>query len=876
MTDHNDNTCAAEPRAGADDGSKSSAKVTSKPNAEIPAPGPTTSQAMSGPGASSTSLGNTIQGDNSQLIIQNILNTSPRNEDQRAQTEWADPSHPLDKFPMPFTGVSTEELDFAKQELATKHVLVITCIDSELQWAVVSAVFKYMNIQSQAVLGVLSGSSPERNDAAKNGTVEEDFAHWTPTNIKRIGGESCVLLLELEGARGQGFIDCLFRTSGQLENFSSELRKWKKYLILLPRGSVVESLQSGHATRGFVVKPLQVEWLKPWLHRHFSEEDAKTHAAKIRELRDSGAWNKKEELIYEWLCSAGTGEAVQHGLQQLAESGDPNLLELIERVKEALDCTDGKDELLLTVVFVATFLRGLNPYDFVRTVEKLLEGRTRDHWVKPPDHLTDSSTNLVQVQIPLAKEWRDGLRPIMKSAHLEQRSSAGSGKIIDFRGLRAVSELQPLLENAPVFLDQQLERIRATGLLFDRSDAISQEVINLVAMAVAQAPNRYDSDWLLGMLLRIDIDQQDIPFTEDTKRMHLEALGNRHLSRAEDLLRRLLADKRSVAELGVGDQIRRQATSIVDQIFEKMIRIDFAPVVNILLDLTWRLQNAPDFDMWYWLHQALERRAGEAQEKADKILQHIFQSEMSDALADFNRLKSWLPESGQSGGVAAATAQRIFANWGTDSIRFASGIRERKVSAHANFLQRLTGKGGAETLRSLVAALLRPDIMKMFHPLDNLRNPKLIELVVQFLLPPESDSLAENVRKSLVGVVVCKWFETEAELPRRFGNTSLHKYLLPALTLTSWHELFAEQANSAQTMATELRSTLDEERRTSVQIWFGLLREIIEVSESELMGQLSIGDTARSKVLSAMVARRERMEQFQTEVNRSSQRGVSP
>jgi hypothetical protein len=761
-----------------------------------------------------------------------------------------------------------EAITRAADHLFEKHILVIECIDSELQWAAAAEVIQRAQLQTTPVRGLVSGSFHEPNETATNGAPEEDPSDWTPANIihPQIKDGPCVMLLVLQGERGQKLIDRLFQTDIKTQELSNKLGEKERHLILLPRGSVLEHLRREHSQRGFLVEVLQIRFLELWLRRHFPEEAA-VYAAKLQKFLEREGWDGNEEEIYKRLAAPGTGEVGRQRLRDLLQSGDLDPEALITRVRKALDATDGADEALLTAVFVATFLPRLSQHDFVRAVEKLLEGRERTEWsLLPLATPADGNTRPVQTRISLAKEWRERLRPIMKSAHLELQLLPDGSRVIDFQGLGTASMLKPRFEEAPMFLDQQIERIRTAGLLFDRSEALSHAVIELVTMAATQDPIRYNAEWILGMLFRIDPETQDIPLTEDTAGMHLEMLGTRHLAGASSLLRRLINAGPASAS-GLNGQLRQYEPSLVNAIFEKLLRVGATRAATLLLELAWQLRDAPGFDLWHWIRQVIERGNDESRDRAVQILQRSLQSEASDASVDFERLKSWLPKEKQGGGWGSVIAQRIVAGWCIASIHFASGIRSQSVSAVESFLKRFTARGGAVAIRSLVTVLLRREIVKTLFTEHHTHRG---ELLAVFLLPPDKDSFEVPALGAWLEAVVGAWNKTVNELGSDIDNTSFPHYLLPVLTLAAWCELFAEHPDATPAIAAALRSALDEEQQGSVQLWLGILGKVMLTSEAQVLEQPRLGDSEKARILDEMATRRERIEQLQTEVNQSA------
>ncbi|MFP2924677.1 hypothetical protein ACLESO_05555 [Pyxidicoccus sp. 3LG] len=845
--------------------------ATAKPTPGASAPASVAGHATGGRDATSNSVSTVGMGPNGQLVMAGTVHIhgkdhtrSTTGADSRPmRLEWTNPPRPCN-LPRTLAELREEDLELAARHLGEKHVLVIECIDSELQWGAAAAVIQRLGLETPTLRGGVSDAPPEHDEVAPEQlprSVSNDIVH------AQLGGGACVLLLELEGARGQELIDRLFKTHGKGEALSEDLRKLKRHLLLLPRGSAIECLRRDHSTRGFVVQVLRVDFLEPWLRRRFPD-DAAMHAAKLQRLLLRGEWNGKAELLYEWLCTVGAGEAGRQRLQALLESGDPDHQELIARVEEALDCTDGAHEPLLAAVFVATFMPGLSQHDFVRTVEKLLEGSTRDQEGPTPGASSEGGARPVKAPLPPLKVWQAGLRPIMRRAHLEQRAVPGGGKVVDFQGLGTAPRLKPILESAPLFLDQQLERIRAAGLLFDHSDALGQKVIELVSMAAVQDPRRYNSDWLLGMLFRIDAEMKDIPLTVDTAGMHLEMLGNRHLAGARGLLRRLI-DEQAAGDSDSSVPPRRHASSLVNQIFERLLRLGATSAASFLLELAWQLRDAPDFDAWHWIRQVLEEGNDESRDRAVHVLQRILLSEESDAVAEFHRLLSWLPEDvGPSGGQAAKTALKTVAGWGVASIQCVSGYQG--VSVVTGFLLRVTTRGGSDAVRCLVRTLLRQKVVKTLFR----EHPNRGDLVAGMLLPPDTDSFAPPTLGAWLEVVADKWNATVNDLAADDDSVSFSEYLLPALTLVAWCELLSEQVDAVSAMAAELCSSLDEKRRTWVQVWLGILSDVMAVSEEQAMEQPDIDDAARSRSLSALVARRERIDRFQAELNRQSREGA--
>ncbi len=842
-------------------------------DAPAAAPGAASVQAHAGGNVSQVGAGTFTVGDNGKItIIHTALLGGPdqlreyRKESPPAEQEWTDPSHRL-HLPEPLDDIDRADLERSVTQLEERRVLVIDCIDSDLQWAAAAAVVGRLSVSLPTVGGVVSG---ETNDRDGRSRAADDRARWTKRDIwhPKLGSGPCLLLLELDGSYGQNLLELIFKFKVELDELSARLKQCSRYLIILPKGRMPSPLFGGRSSRDLLVRPLRIDFLRPWLRRRFGAK-AEAYAEAISAYAERSRWGV--ETLYEWLC----GEVAKDGdaaLDRLLK-GSEEKPTLLGKVNEALDDPDGTSEPFLAAIFVATYLPGLSQHDFFRAVEALLTGRTRSKLVDAPVTDTLAPRKRMTVEIALADEWRDRFRAIMKAADLELRPGSG-GKTIWFRDLPA-AQLKATLDASPMFVEHQLERIRDAGLLFDPSKALSEAVIELVVGAAAEEPGRFDADWMVGLIIRARADMRNVPLTPQTAEMHVEDLGVRHLGAAEMLLRKLIAAEAARAEPA---KHGTPELSLVDRVLRRLFRLGNGAVA-FLLELTYRLRNAWGIDLWDWLRQVFDQGNEAARRKAAQMLDRVLKSEETDPWFAFRQVTSWLPEPGKNGGQAAAAAAHVVAGWATASIQFASGARTRNVAASVSLIQQIVAKEAAAAPNALAAALFHPQVIELLvHEQLGQDEPAPSELtdvmigpisgIAGILLPPESADVEvfASALESWLEAIFVAWNQAVDDALEDAEELDLPRYLIPALALTAWSEMFAGRDDVVRALAAKVRAGQTRTARIAVQTWLGVLIAVMKASEDRILAIHDLREETRARLFLGTSERRERIARLQQRV----------
>jgi hypothetical protein len=763
--------------------------------------------------------------------------------------QWTDPSHPFE-FKEYLDSIEHSELEHAVREFLECGVLVIECIDSRVQSAAAASVVRALSAQG---LALRQGHVSDRIVADVGQSYDDgEFSgwsmRWTVRDIlhpKLGNAEPCLLVLEIEGANGQALLDEIFRTKGTFDALCRGLRERRRGLLLLPVARAAAALGRGHAGRGFRVHTLCLDFLPYWLTLQYASE-ARACLERIRRLHAEGEWGGSDEVLYEWLNAVAQQRGAGTLLDRLEANREPP--RVLATVEQALVGSGGEHEALLAAVFVAAFLPGLTQRDFCVAVEAILAGRTR--LKARPRSGTEAKDGPPEplLEVSVVDEWRSGLRAILKTAELEVRLGPARSKVVGFSDYRARPGVKAALDAAPLFVWEQMERLARAGLVFARSEALSTAMVDLVADLTEAEPETYDIEWLLALLgpaLAPDAAALDKQLAQ--------------FAGAQRALRRLLEGQATATRADTGGR------TIVDELFERVLRLDHERAALPIPELALRLRDAPSFDCWYWLRQVLERGKPEVRERALALLRRIPYQREADFGGDIEQLLAWLdPEA--KGSQASVAAAAIVVDWVTASIRFCAGQHTEAAQTVTNFLRRVaTSEGG---LSRLAVALFNPAVVTAASKLEN---PTLVWKTFAVLLPPEVRAQELGVPPEALFLTMMQiWNAAVAELLEDIDGADLACALWPSLALAAWCEVFRDDAAAMAEVATKLFHSLKSDLRLAVRAWFSVLITVVGEFETQMLEMHELADAPGNAVLRAAIARRKRFEAFRAHLTQQA------
>jgi hypothetical protein len=403
--------------------------------------------------------------------------------------------------------------------------------------------------------------------------------------------EVWAIVIDAVSEASQTFLDDLLnRTGPGLAALRFELEQSKLFLIVIVnnddiRSRLVYQDSSGPSERECPFLHWHIPFLIPLLLKHFSAEYEELHA-RIMALRDR--WDpddRKFRLRIEALIRNGKLQAVIAAAAQSDEFIRPELL------------FNGDSSLRDHVLFVGTHFSGLNPREFQRIVELLIQDRTITVSVPSTVRLEDGGVEKVELEKEklLVDVWHESMDKTQRECFLVASPAEDSRTIIEFKDHRIQQLLKDHLAlEYPAFSSTQSERLLNLGLLFDQSYRISESMTQLTAEMIVSDPEYYGHELIGQMLARVEEGNEALPAGQplfpSLAGIDRKKVNPLIYTRLGQLIRRLLE--------------HHKATEITNELLEQLIR---QRLFHSVFELVKRLRFVPQFDEFYWFRQLIER-----------------------------------------------------------------------------------------------------------------------------------------------------------------------------------------------------------------------------------------------------------------------------
>lgn len=752
--------------------------------------------------------------------------------------KWVDPTRPL-KLPEPIEPDGVDIRQVARQ-LREQRILVVECVDGDIQLGVSSAIEHALGGVHEVVWGDSSDAAHVEGAGTGDGHNRGLLSLEDVLHPALCAGKSCVVLLGV--AAGSALFDDVFASVGAMRTVGKALDEQDRYLLLLPHRCA-----TAHEQRGFELPRLQVPFLSLWLRNRFPA-NAGDYETALQAQLDRGDWGGEENrhhALHDWLCGFPRGRLGEQQLQQQCSTKDTPEPRPLAAVRAALDRADGADELFLTAVFVAAYMPGLTQHDFSRAVEALLGDRTL---TRTPAANSDSgqSAPIQPEEISLVLEWRTTMRRVMKDADLELRATPDGPKIVCFHAAHAAARVKEALDWEPMFLDTQLEHLFRSGLVFDRSRATSEAVIEFVAAVAAEDPERVHADWMLGLLSKSRLDTRHLPYTPVTSQLHGDEWRSRYVTCAHRLLRRLIDSDPGESSRERGGRGLATVSGVLDRLLFRLVE-DEAATATIGLELVYRLRNAPGFDVWYWIRQAVERGGDHTKNRAHGLIRRLVGDPVECGRA-LTMLFGWLP--GESG--AGRAAARAVADCLVASLRYAPGGDATRPPPLTTRLYDASNRGGdPEQASALVAAAFHPLVRELAIGKGGL------DVWLARLLLPDLAVLGDKAGDlgPRLGDLATTWLEVTRAILEDDKDHELAAGLSVALILAVWGHAHAGQPAVAQVLALAVRDRFAESRH-AIQLWLGIFDDVMSRCEDLAAGDRVLDDEQRIPWVEASATKR--------------------
>ncbi|WLE95789.1 MAG: hypothetical protein QTN59_14015 [Candidatus Electrothrix communis] len=562
---------------------------------------------------------------------------SDSQESSQADSSFTDPTSPLPDKPAKLPNFeATHELQEKLKKLKEERVLVVNCPDEDTLLSAGYSVAEHTEVNAKRSL-TFEGNNADRSDLCLDTFING-----------KIGNEAQLVILVTLKARS--FLDSMFVSKMHAQLVKQGLCEAGIFLILLGNLDFFQevSVQQKEPLR---FPQWEIDFLPHLLKQHFSAREADYLERKIREQRQCGLWdeNNNDSEFYELISGClhkGTDQFREETEERSKYVSQENRIEFFRRnkpIKPHKLILDG-EYLNNTVIYTATYFPGLSTLDFDNIVSLLLRDKKTAITVESEVVGKDGDIKNVKstIEKELIKIWQENPDKIMRDCRLHTIRKENGSMVIDFNIPYLRRECKAYFEEAyPIYLRQLFARIQQAGLLFNfkASPELVENIIVLSADMAVTDPTYYGKDWLVGVVIglkehfNIDFEPDDEfeQFLQFFARIEAEEVRRKFFARLSELIREMLN--------------YQQLLEIVRNFLNDLIGKSHHDVaLEIVLELTRRLQFAPQFDHLYWIKRFLDQGAEGTRNKAYLALINIAKQRGVRIYDFLEEINEWLPE----------------------------------------------------------------------------------------------------------------------------------------------------------------------------------------------------------------------------------------
>jgi len=700
--------------------------------------------------------------------------------------EFRDPTRPLEPSPRA-TGLF-EQRDLTKwaEDLQAQRLLLLHCADRD------AAAYAAHAVMAEPRFGRFE----KRELDLQALRDEEDVVRADVLLDSRVGHsgvgarlDGSLILIDVGCQESLGMFDSWTTTPSRLDDVLRRLGRLRRYLVLFGPSSspTVEDLRRDHSLQPFPMR--KVPFLDAFLRRHYPDRYAEVRARLAAEVR-AGTWGKSDEE-----ACARIKDAHETGtlLRPEPEGAWPEPATI--KAENVLDLASVLDR---TVLFAVSHFPGLPFEELDRVVRCLLRMREVDEGTADPPAPTAAGGERASNERPRAvDEWDDDPVKVMdrcsircaeptndpRSPGLPAAPAEAMGVWIVPRTLAEAVKAAFWRRYRP-FLARYHAALHASGLLFDSSARIARFLGTLTTDLAAATPSVYN-----GMSI-------------------IEAVSQA----AEGAVSPGLLGQRLALLLREGLR-HAHGAAMAREIVTELMRRRWYPAV---LDVAWRLRDAPGFDELHWIRRLLEESPADVRHRCRRQLKARVLGNEAGAATVLERIMEWCPRpgTGMRAGSAASTSLEIGVELAWDCLR-GRGTPGRAQADHRHPI------GVGASLWDAVAEhvprwLLHPDLEGVV--LRDLRGRHVVWLIERWLVPEVLVVEAPPAADHLWECLVDRWVAAFAgETPRSVGlsvSPNDGAEFFPALLLADWAFVdgFGAAGGSDPDVAPDLPRFLDEAR----------------------------------------------------------------
>src|ERR1041385_6162053 len=527
-----------------------------------------------------------VDGDGN-ILVRNLLNVTQQVvEKQKPLKTFVELTREAPAFASEYPGSLFEDLESNFNTLLEQRIIVVSCYDANM--ALAAAHFLVNRLTDVAQYRLLNFQQLSPDDCNL-----KIFSAIEPIDKPQ---QSTAFIVDATSSSAKQFLESVLSTrTTSPQMIMKGLRDNKFFLVCIADAETMD-LTSKNPRKQLVFGHWRIPFLKTALRFHYPQQETELEKL-IRDQRLMGTWADDERSF----CNEISG-LLKNG-QLLTVIHSKNTTEANLNGPEFLDNNSVED----TVLYTATYFTNLKLYDFSRVVTALLGNRTMTVSVKSVERSSDGSVREVEVsqQKPLVEIWEQSGDRILKSCSITIRDAG----VITFTNHKVRDDLRTHLESYHGFyLANRFRDVLRQGLIFDRSDAISENARRLLLEMMVSNHETYGIAWLLDLIQDIDSHFHKRNGISGSTDNPLKLLGDR--VNEDHVFRRLSQVLRDMLGANVHD--------MVDSLFRKLLAARLHKPALELMKLLLLFTSDPwEFG---WLRNLIDQSDHETSEAAYRYL----------------------------------------------------------------------------------------------------------------------------------------------------------------------------------------------------------------------------------------------------------------
>lgn len=523
---------------------------------------------------------NTVKG-NENTFAENVFNMYGPGGTQPIQEErsYIDLTAELPAKDENVPDFVSEDLKDKTSILMRERVLLISCIDYDTAQAAAYAVIDLLGLCDNKHRRLLNF------DKIKAESRELDIYQFLKKKVK--AEAETAVLADATSNNAQRFLDSLLDAKGvAYKDIRNDLDGNKLFLVCHINSEKADkrlsnedsALQSIHWKIPFLQQLLRPYYPDKYLHLE----------KQILEQREAGRWSKEESDF----CRQVKGYLKSGTLLEQIESRNSAAAPLSEVVG-----FDDDKPVHNTVLYTAAFFPGLSPNEFNRVVSTLLGTQTITINETVNQRGEDGVVRQVEVQKDklLIQVWRESPDKVLKECKLISSKDTNRAIVFADAGQRDYLK-RNLEEEHSLYLQNKFSSLQESGLLFDSSERIANNIIHIIVDMAASYPDYYGRDWVFEIIAKVKAyfesaqtgsDEPILQLLSKSGGLRTEAQVYKRIS---DLLREMLDDP----------QVKPIIKRLVEQLMSERF---FGAVLNIVKNFRF----VPAFDEFRWMRQLLDQ-----------------------------------------------------------------------------------------------------------------------------------------------------------------------------------------------------------------------------------------------------------------------------